>query len=340
VKSAYVRYALPVALSAVLLVGYAWLRFGILKFASPQSTTSTLGQRIVDTGQAFAEYIRLIFLPTGLHMERTLTGVPGWIAILGYLLLALCVVPFFAGLRRGHYRVSLGIGWFLLTWFPVSGLIPLNAPMAEHWMYVPLAGFLLALSEWLWQHLHNAPSRQLAAVAVFAGLLLFVGLSVHRNRDWKDNESIYLATLAKSPESIRARYNLATTYEFVKPNPAAAKREYENLLAVYDKMRRESGQDLTWDQEREAHVSLGRLLSQEGRDAEAIGQFTKALEASSGRQADRTVTAALLGRGKAFLAVGDVNDALRDLEASISQDPSKRSEVALLVRDALLLGTS
>ncbi|MDX9972850.1 MAG: tetratricopeptide repeat protein [FCB group bacterium] len=338
-SAVYLRRALPAGLAIALLVGYGVLRATWLKFASSESVASSFGQRIIETGQSFALYIRVIFLPTGLHMERTLVDVPVWLALVGYLLLAGCMALFVVGLRRGHYRVALGMGWFLIAWFPISGLIPLNAPMAEHWMYVPLAGFLLALVEWVWQRLHSPAARQFAAVAAYAALLLFVGLSVDRNADWKNNETIYLATLAKNPDSIKARYNLAVTYEVLRPNLPGAKRHYEKILSIYDKMRAESGDQGMWPQEREAHVALGNILAQEGQFEAAIAHYTEVLKSPAEQEAAKTVTAALLGRGKALLAVGDLPNAFQDLQRAVTQDPSSKSEAAALAREAMLLGT-
>ena len=37
----------------------------------------------------------------------------------------------------------LGVAWFILAYLPVSNLFPLNATVAEHWLYLPSVGFLI-----------------------------------------------------------------------------------------------------------------------------------------------------------------------------------------------------
>lgn len=341
VRAAYLRRALPVALSVVLVAAYGWLRATVLQFAPPEAAAgASFGQRVVDAGQAFAQYIRLIFVPTGLHMERTLDGAPAWTALVGYLLLAGCVALAVYGLRRGYYRLTLGIAWFLVAWFPISGLIPLNAPMAEHWMYVPLAGFLWALGELLWPRLRHAVSRQLAAVAVYAVLLAFVAVTIDRNRDWKDNEAIYLATLRYNPDSIKAQYNLAVTYEVLRDNPAGARRHYGEVLRIYDALRRESGGNLVWDQELEAHVALGNILYDQGQYDEAGRHYTAALQAAPTERNARTLASAAYGRGRVYLALGDTASAIRDFQQAVARRPDMRDRVAALLRDSFILGAS
>lgn len=48
--------------------------------------------------------------------------------------------------------------------------------------------------------------------------LVFLFSTVHRNRDWRDNESIFRATLAENPDTLRVHTNLATTYDYLTGN--------------------------------------------------------------------------------------------------------------------------
>lgn len=340
-RTAYLRRTAALVLAVVIVTAYTWLRSTFLDFAPPQSGASTsFGERLVQVGQAFAYYIRLIFVPTGLQMERTLDGVPGWVAPVGYLLLAGCVALAIAAIRRGRHRIALAMGWFLVTWFPISGLIPLNAPMAEHWMYVPLAGFLWALAEVVWARPRTDASRQLLAVAVYALVLLFVVAAVTRNRDWKSNETIYTATIKANPDSLKAQYNLAVTYEVLENNPAGARRHYEQVLAIYDKMRRDSGQNTIWDQEIEARVSLGNMALEQGDYPQALSQFSAALQATPGENTQKTLASAFYGRGRALLGMGETNAAVQDFQRAIQQRPELRPEITRLLRNSFMMGTA
>ncbi|MCX5758730.1 MAG: hypothetical protein NTU83_09555, partial [Candidatus Hydrogenedentes bacterium] len=123
-RQAYWRRALPVGVWLAVLAVYASLRMTVLHFASSAPSLSTPGQRLVECCQAFAGYWKLIFVPTGLHMERSLADTPVYAAPIGALLLLGMLAGFALTLWQGRRVAALGIGWFLVSWFPISGLIP------------------------------------------------------------------------------------------------------------------------------------------------------------------------------------------------------------------------
>jgi tetratricopeptide (TPR) repeat protein len=333
----YARRAASLGVAAAVLAAYAYARFTFLSFARGGSGNLTsLGQRLVEAGQAFALYIRLIFVPAGLHMERTLEGVPGWVSALGYLLLAACVVAFYLGLRRGHYRLAIAIGWFLVTWFPISGIIPLNAPMAEHWLYLPLAGFLWAVGEAVALVLHRPAARRVAVAAVGIACVCFIGLTLDRNRDWHDNATLYEATLRENPKSARVHFNLAVTYhEVLRNNPAGAARHYEKYLELAESQ----GQGDS-EQALEARVSLGNLLYEQGRYDEAARVFMPVSTQAPTDQTAALIATAVYGLGRAQLKLGDVDSAMRMFEQAVQVRPDLRPEVRDIVQGLSLMGPS
>src|SRR5690606_15285962 len=118
---------------------YGWLRSTVLNFGSDSTVPDTgFFARLNEVVQAFGTYIRLIFWPTQLHMERSLDGY-GWLhSIAGFILLAGVFAGLAAAVLRKRHVIAFGLAWFIAAWLPISGVFPLNAPMAEHWMYVPL----------------------------------------------------------------------------------------------------------------------------------------------------------------------------------------------------------
>ena len=148
--SPYFRYA-PLV-SAFLILGlYMLLRATALRFAEGQaSVVSPLPQRIFETFQSLGLYAQMLFLPTGLHMERTLNGVSSVYTVIGCLFLVLLTGASVLAWMSGNKRITAGFCWFIAAWLPISGIFPLNAPLAEHWMYVPMVGFWWALLEIIW----------------------------------------------------------------------------------------------------------------------------------------------------------------------------------------------
>ncbi|MBX7255014.1 MAG: tetratricopeptide repeat protein [Candidatus Hydrogenedentes bacterium] len=328
---------LPALLGSLVLLGaYVALRTFVLKFQSDTAPRDlSMGQRIAEVGQAFALYLKLIFVPTGLHMERTLDGYPAWLAIVGYALLLVCVGVFLGAWVRGNYRIAFGMGLFLVGWFPVSGAIPLNAPMAEHWLYVPLAGFLLAFLELFWTVL-GSRAPKLAYPLVYAACALFVALTVQRNLDWRSNESLYLSTLKYNPTSARIQYNLAVTYEDLLHNPFGARRHYEEVIKLYAKkkagMQFDEKSEPFWDEELESHLHLGQLFMQEQRFDKAVSHLATLMRISPNEQNRWMVASASIGLGQCMLAAGQPDEARKYIEQAGAIDPERKPEVDRMLK--------
>ncbi len=352
-KKAYITRLVPFGVSLVILAIYAYLRMTVLRFADAASTPpTTLGQRLIETCQAFALYIKLIFVPTELHMERSMEGVSGWTALAGAALLLSCVGLLIEAFLHNRRRMALGIGWFLLTWLPISGLFPLNAPMAEHWLYVPLAGFLWALAEAvvkvgtvtrflsprspvrpgsIRQKMGYCPHfyhfYTLAVGVAWAWCVLLIALTVARNKDWRDNETVFRDTLAKNPRSVRVHYNLAVTYEDILKNMPGARRHYEDVIALYKAQKKTVGREALYDEEIEAHNSLGKICLQQGNYTAAAEHYRTILSAGASEKYTPLLASAAFGLGKCFLATGDVQRAGELLKKAVQLDPALKGEI-------------
>jgi hypothetical protein len=339
-KRAYVARAIPLAVSVAVLVVYACLRMTVLHFGRSPTPGTSLGERVVETCQAFAWYIRLLLAPTGLHMERTLAGTPGWVTVAGGALLILCGALLVESVVHRRRRVTLALGWFLVTWFPISGLIPLNAPMAEHWMYVPMAGFFWALAEYAALTLSNAATRRAAVGAVWAVCVCFLALTAARNTDWHDNETIFRDTIEKNPRSARVHYNLAVTYEDLLHNTAGARRHYEAVLALYRDQKKVSpdvsAKDLLWDEELEAHLSLGNIYADQQQYPAAMEHYGAILRVGRDEPHRAIMGAAALGMGKCFLAAGNFDRAGEFFKQAIAARPDLKVEVERILAGALV----
>ena len=296
----------PLVGAVVLLVVYIALRTTILRFADSGATAAApLGQRLQQTGQAFALYLQLLLWPAGLHMERTLDGIPGWLGPLGWVLLAGVVLAALAAFSSRKYRITAGLAWFLVAWAPISGIFPLNAPMAEHWMYVPMAGFWWAVAEGLVAAFDRPRLRWAPLLLAGAACVVLVLLTAQRNQDWHDNERLFVSTLKQNPNSVRVHYNLAVTYEDILKNYAGARRHYEAILRI-------QGQEGSVAQpprpatvaEGELRLSLGHVLEKMCDPAAAAVQYQKMLNLKSAPEKGMALEAAI-DFGRCFLAMGD-----------------------------------
>ena len=339
---------LPFSASLVLLGVYSALRLTVLNFGSDSTAPdTTFVEGIRATLQAFGLYIGLIFAPVGLHMERSLAEVPTYVAAIGLVLLAACLALIVIAVKKGHPRAGFAMAWFVIAWLPISGVFPLNAPMAEHWMYVPLAGFLWAAAEVLYAALTMSDGRPRKIALTYAAAALvtlwmagLLALTMERNRDWHDNESIYTATLRESPDSTRVHFNLAVTYDDLLQNPYGARRHYEAVTRIYRDRKDEDPalQGQFWSEELEAYRSLGDIYLDQRFIGEAFSLYRIVLSTQPKDGNLALQAAATYGMGRCYLATGDRERALQQFEGALKVLPYLRPEIDELLAKSAPMG--
>jgi protein O-mannosyl-transferase len=211
-------------------------------------------------GEAVIRYLRLCVWPHPLvfnygtfWISDPLTATLWTLPVL--LLIAAIITAFWKMPPLGF----LGL-WFLAILAPTS-LIPGTTQMiVEHRMYLALAAvaafavvgsfaLLGRRSLWVWP---------IVTVA-------FCWLTIHRNEDYRTEESIWADTVLESPQDAVSHYNLGHALESIE-----ARRE-DAIAQFRESLRLDPGNA-------DAHDSLGLLLAQQpGRMPEAIEQYREAV---------------------------------------------------------------
>lgn len=145
-------------------------------------------------------------------------------------------------------------------------------------------------------------SRSVLSLLLFAILICFSVFTIDRNRDWKDNKTIYQATARSSPGSPRAHYNLGNLY--------LNKGEFQKAIEAF----RRSIRIKPWDFK--SHKSLGKALLGVGKIPEAIKEFETAVSLQPSSAEVRNELGVAYG-------MADLNrSAVRELKFAISLDPN------------------
>ncbi len=142
----------------------------------------------------------------------------------GAAVLCLAVVAALYCVRRAPL-VALGIAWILLGLAPVSQAIPIIVVAAERFLYIPMLGWVLLVGLLLERALHRARTagwNKLPAAVVALLFLAYAVRTVTRVPDWRNDETLNLATAEFFPETPAPFLNLATYYERVERDPAKA----------------------------------------------------------------------------------------------------------------------
>jgi hypothetical protein len=273
---------------ALVLAVYGVLRaVSVAPGAAPATAAVPLGFRLLTTAEVVVQYLAILVVPRGLHMERAVTPVTSILdpAALAATVAVGALVATAVWMRSRAWPVSLGVAWFLGALLPVTNVVPLATFMAEHWLYVPVMGLCLAVG---W-----AAARTTAGIVVVAvAIVIFSGLTVRRTFEWRDARTLYEHLLPLAPESLRVRVNLARAYQDAGER-ARARAGYEEVV------RRWPDRPETAD----ALSNLGNLEREAGRSTEALAAFDAALVLQPNHVAARN------GRALVLQAVGRADEA-------------------------------
>lgn len=265
-------------ITAAACVAVVGLYAGLRQLPPPNapliaSDASGVSSRVVLMLRALGDYARLMLWPSNLHVERTVELSPSLLngamlrdtvarhalTIIGTV--AAIVLIFGSFLKgRAHRIRAFGAAWFLMAYLPISNLLPLNATVAEHWLYLPSVGFLVFLLGCCLELPRSA--RTLAAFAAGVAVLGLGARSFVRSNDWISPEMFYRHAIASGSAKARMALNLGQIYA------AAGKFDKaEPLLRKVVEMHPDYAM---------AQNALGHLLLTEGKAEEADRVFAVA----------------------------------------------------------------
>jgi protein O-mannosyl-transferase len=288
-----------------ILITYLSLRLTILSpFSGQLISPVALLQRIPGFFAALAEYLRLLLLPFGLHIEygNKLFNMGDPRAIMG-MLIALLLIVFAFLKRKKNNLVFFSITWFFLTLFPVSNIYPINdAFMMEHWIYVPSLGFFLILSAALCRPFKNKYIMFFLKGFAIALLVCYSYLTIKQAEYWKEPISFYKKSLQYTPESWRFYNALGIEYEIAGRNNEAL-ASYSKALKINPGL---AG----------VYLNLGNLYHKIGRDKEAVSMYGKAQEINS------KVVQEYFENGKKYMDAGKYRKAVGFFKDALELEPN------------------
>lgn len=138
--------------------------------------------------------------------------------------------------------------------------------MYEHWLYLPMIGFWLALFSLAALAVENGSLKKIKKSALVVAVLFAVALSfltVKRNQDWRDPITFYEKNLRYTPNSFIQRNNLGMAYAAIGKNQAAIS-QYRQAIASKDVYA-------------QVHYNLANALAATGDFEIAIGEYKKAI---------------------------------------------------------------
>ncbi|UCD47545.1 MAG: tetratricopeptide repeat protein, partial [Deltaproteobacteria bacterium] len=266
-----------------------------------------------------ATYLRLLFLPVNQNLdydfpvERSLFSLSLLLSALVIVALLGSGIILFLRSRPGRRNfipelrlASFGVAWFFITLLVESSIIPITDVIFEHRVYLPSAGFFIALSTVVitagFRLESKVPRLRRALVAgLMVAAVALAAATFARNETWKDEVRLWTDVVAKSPRKGRPRYNLGLAFDR-KGDLAEAMRHYVASISLDPYNGK-------------AHDNLGTIFSKQGRFPEAIREFRIALALDPGD------AAAMNNLGNVYANLGRPEDAVVMFREALASDP-------------------
>ena len=204
-----VRAAISETLPAFALSAFLFL---FVEAMSPPEQTYGGGRRapyFAAQTWMWVRYARMYFFPTGLTADtdyRPFASFMDWRVLAG---LAFLEISLYAAVRASRSRqfrpVAFGILWFWIAIAPTSTIFPLAEVTNDHRAFLGFIGLNLAVVWFIWS---VAQKYRVALVAAAGALIAAHSVATwHRNKVWRDDETLWADVATKSPQNGRGLMN-------------------------------------------------------------------------------------------------------------------------------------
>ena len=207
----------------IVLAIYATLRNQVPPVEVPQlSPPAPALVRPIIAARALAEYAGIVIAPMNLHIERDVENHPwgynptsltagAWRelqTLAGMIVLGALLWWWWSSRKREPAIFTLLI-FAGVSYLPVCGFFSLNANIAEHWIYVPLAFLFLAIALQVMPIIERNRAAFSWTIAIATLWIVFLGARTFiRAQDWRDPRTFFTRTIAAGGDSARMLTNL------------------------------------------------------------------------------------------------------------------------------------
>jgi Flp pilus assembly protein TadD len=258
--------------------------------------------RISNALVSYSQYIFLTFWPAnlGIYYPFAVNGPPIWHVAVAVALLAVITV---VALRHAQERPSLIIGWlwFVGTFLPVIGLVPIGIgqAMADRYYYVPSIGLFVAVVFGFAELAVRWRIERTPIVAVTAvTLVLLASVTAVQASRWRDTDTLFEHTLSVTTDNLTIEYNYG--YDLMR------RAEYDRAIPHFAQALRIEPRFFA------ALVYMGLSLEKQGKLQDAATFYARAVAVDPNNADVRTNLGLLLARtGRFSESAAQLNEVLR-----------------------------
>jgi tetratricopeptide (TPR) repeat protein len=283
-------------------------------------------------------YFKLLILPVNLHMNRELlrpTSIAGILIAVFSLGLIIFTCWHYLKYRQKNRVVSFMLFWAVVFFIPQSGIFPINAFVAEHFIYLSSISFFMLLA----YVLHKVLRKELFILTAGLFCVFYILLTCGRNFEWKNPLVFYKNIIKYSPDSFQAHNNLGLEYEY-KGRFNEAKLEYKkaleikpdliearaNLASLYFILKLYGQAKAEYElleksplgaKAGEVQNNLGNIYEVTGNPERAIAKYNQALKL------DRSLKFTHFNLARIYFAKKDLNSAAAQIAESLGEGAGK-----------------
>ena len=281
----------------------------VLVAGGPRSGSAGFGLKAVtslDYARAqfgiILHYLRLSLIPYPLVLDYDWPPMRSWGPALAPMagVIALLGVAIWALWR--HPAAGYAAFCFFLILAPTSTVVPIADLAFEHRMYLPLAALVVLATSGgaalLRRMLPDEGRRLRTSFAIVAAIaLVYAGLTLQRNSDFRTPESVWRGVIARRPANPRGYNNLGMLLNASQKYQAALP-----LLRTALALKRDYA---------DAHYNLGNALAHTGEVDGAMAEYRRTLEIDPGYwKAQNNLGGMLFAKGQLDAALQRVDRAL------------------------------
>lgn len=251
---------------------YIYIRF--YYFHNPDSLVEVYApawgfqERLLTIPWLLLSYLKLSLFPVSLSSDHAINPVK---SVSSFLFIAPVIVvssllAIAITVRNRKKEISFGILYFFIALIPVYNIFPIAMPVAERYIYLPIAGFAIIAGTTL-KFVLETPGFEFRRFIIFIILLSTVSLYsikvLKRNEVWGNDYSFWADTIKTSPKSDRAHLNLGAVY-FDQGRLGEAMEEVKTAIRLNPL-------------DPQFYTLLGMIYAKQGRLDDAISEFQTVL---------------------------------------------------------------
>lgn len=262
--------------------------------------------------KVFVEYFRLLIFPINLCADYVVElSFSLWeykVLLSLFFVIFLIIIGIF--LAKRYPVISFGVFFIFITLIPVSNIIPIEVLLAERFLYLPSFGICLILGE-IFKKIYYLNKKVCYMAFILISLPYFL-LTYQRNKDWKDEFTLWYKTVNQCPNNFRAHNNLGMEYE-KKGDLDNALKHYKKALTLVP--------NLSWiyndtkQMYARVHSNIGNVYLKKKNFNNAFYHYNKSINL------DPFYSQAYFNLGILYRQIGDIDLAIKYYKKAIELNP-------------------